>query len=227
MVGAVAFGVAASAPLVVGAVLGAYWGPPESVTSALLAFASGALLTALVYDLFDEAFQIAGLRLAGVGLFAGALTFTAVDLVLERRGSGSGWALLASVVFDGVPENVALGVVLAGGTGSGPLALLAGIAATNLPEAIGGAEDMRDSQSGATAVAVWTGAAVLLAAAVVVGNRAVAGVDEQLLALVRAFAGGAILASIASEILPDAYEGGGPAVALATTLGFVLTFALK
>ncbi len=230
MVSPLVFGVAASLPLVVGAALGAYWGPPKQVTATGLAFASGALIIALAFELFEPAFSQAGLPVAGGGLLAGAVVFTLVDWALQTyAGDTGGWALLASVVLDGVPENAALGVVLVGATQSGPLALLAGIAATNFPESMGGAQDMRENQglSNAQAVAVWTLAAAVLAAAVVLGNLAFAGHGERLLGVVRAFAGGAVLSSIASEILPDAYEEGGPLVALATAAGFLLTFALK
>jgi ZIP family zinc transporter len=55
-------------------------------------------------------------------------------------------ALLAAVTLDGVPENLALGVSLAGeeATGGGSLALLVAIFASNFPEALVGAVAMRD-----------------------------------------------------------------------------------
>lgn len=41
-----------------------------------------------------------------------------------------------------------------------------------------------------------------------------------------AFAAGAVLASLADTLMPEAYEKGGPLVALSTTAGFVLSFVL-
>ncbi len=41
-----------------------------------------------------------------------------------------------------------------------------------------------------------------------------------------AFAAGAVLASLADTLMPEAYERGGPAVALSTAAGFVLSFVL-
>jgi zinc transporter ZupT len=49
---AFAFGLVASSALVIGAVAGAYWTPPRLLLAASLAFASGALITALAFDLF-------------------------------------------------------------------------------------------------------------------------------------------------------------------------------
>ena len=225
------FGVAASSALIVGGVVGAYWRPPQRYVAGGLALSSGALFTALAFDLFQEAFEIGGPVLASGGLLVGASVFTAIEWWLEKHypGGGSGQALLANVTLDGVPENVALGIVLIGGGGTGgALAILAAIFLSNLPEAIGGAKDMTDQgYSKPAAVGLWVGAAVLLAAAVVAGYTVFAGFGETAIATARAFAGGAVLAGIADEILPDAYEEGGPLIALATATGFVVTFLLR
>jgi ZIP family zinc transporter len=44
--------------------------------------------------------------------------------------------------------------------------------------------------------------------------------------VVEAFAAGAVLASLADTLMPQAYEQGGKAVALATAVGFLLAFLL-
>jgi ZIP family zinc transporter len=60
MVSALVFGIIASSSLVIGAVVGACWEPPERVVASALAFASGALITALAFELFQRAFRIGG-----------------------------------------------------------------------------------------------------------------------------------------------------------------------
>ena len=64
------------------------------------------------------------------------------------------------------------------------------------------------------------------AAAVVVGNAALSGVSEEPLSLLLSFAGGAVLASLADTLMPDAYRQGGPLVAFATAAGFLLSSLL-
>jgi zinc transporter ZupT len=59
MLSALLFGVVASSALVIGAVAGAYWRPPRFLLASALAFASGSLITALAYDLFEESFNSA------------------------------------------------------------------------------------------------------------------------------------------------------------------------
>lgn len=63
--------------------------------TAALAFASGALISALAFELFEKSFAMGGAMPAGLGLLAGAATFVAVDSSLDRylsNRSGSCWA---------------------------------------------------------------------------------------------------------------------------------------
>ncbi|KUI27785.1 zinc permease [Mycobacterium sp. IS-1496] len=241
MLTAVYFGVAASSALVFGAAAGARWSPPKRVTGVLLAFASGALISALTFELFEEAFAMAGGWHAGLGLLAGAAAFVTADTLLDRYVSGKagpdvrevassgarrgvGLALLAAVTLDGVPENVALGVSLVGGAS---LSLLAAIFFSNLPESLVGAVAMRNSgMSGRTVVLTWLACAVLLAVAVVLGRATAGTLSEEVLAVALAFAGGAVLASLADTLMPEAFEHGRPLNAFATAGGFFLSFML-
>jgi zinc transporter, ZIP family len=238
---AVLFGLAASSALVIGALFGARWSPPKQVTGVLLAFASGALISALAFELFEESFAMGGPVRAGLGLLAGAATFVTVDTVLDRYVSGRsgpdqrevvtsgarrgvGLALLAAVTLDGVPENLALGVSLVGGVS---LSLLVAIFFSNLPESLVGAVAMRESGLRPRIVVLtWVACAVLLAVAVVLGRGAASGLSEQVLAVALAFAGGAVLASLADTLMPEAFEHGRPLNAFATAAGFFLSFVL-
>jgi ZIP family zinc transporter len=226
---ALLFGLIASSALVIGGVAGAFWRPPRPLVAVALAFASGALITALAFDLFEESFNKGGAWLSWIGLLVGAAAFVAADELLDRHiegGGVSGFAILAAVTLDGVPENMALGVTLLEGTGS--LVLLVAIFASNLPEALGGAVGMRDQgRSGGFVILVWTVTALLLTAAVVVGSAALSNADDRLLSVLLAFAGGAVLASLADTLMPDAYREGGALVAFATAAGFFLSFMIE
>lgn len=229
---AVLFAILASSALPLGSLLGAWLEPPRAVTAALLGFASGALVTAVAFELFDEAFSRGDAWLAGGAFLAGATTFIVVDSWLDRRtahrsatGASVGYAILAGVVLDGVPENAALGVGLI--SGSNP-ALLIAIFASNLPEAIVGSHKMHElGMHRRQVLGVWTVAAVLLGAAVVVGYGALDGVSDRTLAFPLGFAAGAVLASLADTLMPEAFEEGGPWVAWFTSLGFLLSFLIS
>ena len=241
MLTALLFGLAASSALVIGSAIGSRVEPARQVTGVLLAFASGALISALAFELFEEAFHLGGAARSGIGLLAGAATFVAVDTWLDRRVAGHegpdqrevaadgarkavGGALLAAVTLDGVPENLALGVSLVEGAS---ITLLIAIFFSNLPESLVGAAEMRKGGRSPRAVmALWIGCAVLLAGAVVAGRALAEPLSDEVLAIALAYAGGAVLASLADTLMPEAFEHGRPLNAFATAAGFFLSFVL-
>lgn len=262
MVTALWFGIVASSALVIGAVVGARVRLPKRVLAILLSFAAGALITALAFELFEDAYERGGIVRAALGLLVGAIVFAVLSALLDRwaqpgrqarpaaevegsvkldtdaaasdrpastattRGA-AGLALLAAVTLDGVPENLALGVSL-GEAGTGGLALLAAIFVSNLPESLVGASSMRSQgRSTRSIVLLWGACAALLVLAVVLGAGPLANTDPETISLPLAFAAGAVIASLADTIMPEAYEHGGPAVALGTAAGFVLSFVLS
>ena len=229
---AVLFAVIASSALPLGGAIGVWRRPSRAITAALLGFASGALITAVAFELFEDAFHRGGAWRAAIAFLAGATVFILVDSRLEARteqrkaaGAAIGWALLAGVTLDGVPENLALGVSLVEG---GSATLLVAIFASNLPEAIVGAEKMSEAGLGRRQIMlVWTATAALLALAVVLGYGALEGVSENAVAWPLGFAAGAVLASLADTLMPEAFEEGGPRVAHMTALGFLLSFLVS
>lgn len=213
--------------------IGVHRPPAQVVTAALLAFASGALISAVAFELFEDAYEHGGAWRAGAAFLAGATVFIAVDEWLTRRrqrrreaGAAIGFALLAGVTLDGIPENLALGVSLVEGSS---LSLLAAIFLSNLPEAIVGAQKMRAAGvSPRTTQLVWLGTAFLLAVPVLVGYAALDGTSPETLALPLGFAAGAVLASLADTLVPEAFREAreNPAIAYFTALGFLLAFLL-
>jgi ZIP family zinc transporter len=246
---AILFGIAASSALVIGAVVGSLWDPPREVTGVLLAFASGALISALAFELFEEAYHLGGATRSGLALLAGAAAFVAADTWLDRRVTGQagpeqrevaergaeqaptggaqrtmGLALLAAVTLDGVPENLALGVSL---VDDASLALLVAIFFSNLPESLVGAVAMRaGGQHMQSVVTTWALCALLLAIAVVAGRALAEPMSDATLSVALGFAGGAVLASLADTLMPEAFERGKPFTAFACAAGFFLSFIL-
>jgi ZIP family zinc transporter len=231
---AILFALIASVALPVGGWIGAWRPPPRPVTAALLAFASGALITAVAFELFEDAFAHGGAWRAGGAFLAGATVFIVVDTWLEARtertragGGNIGFALLAGVTLDGLPENLAMGVGL---IESGSATLLVAIFASNLPEAIVGAQKMRESGLGPRRIlGIWSTTAVILALAVIVGYGAFGDLGDRALAWPLGFAGGAVLASLADTLMPEAFAEakGNPRIAYFTALGFLLSFLVS
>ncbi|QVT81152.1 hypothetical protein ENKNEFLB_03560 [Nocardioides aquaticus] len=217
----------ASLPLLLGALVGVRWRPPRHLIATALAYAAGALIASVSFELFEPAYQDGGPLRTGAWFAAGALLFVSADYALSRKSAGNpaGWALLAGVTLDGIPENTALGVSLAS---SASVALLVAVFVSNFPEALAGAVTMRSrGRSARSVVALWAGATVLLAAAVVAGRLAFAGASPATLAGPLAFAAGAVLTSVVDTLAPEAFGKGGPWIALASAAGFATGYVLS
>ena len=217
-----------SGALVVGAAWGIYGRLPKRVEGFLVALAGGALLLSVTSELIEPSIEKASVFHAMLGVAAGAIVFAACDyLIDEKWGSDNGGGLLAAITLDGIPENLALGVALIGAGGMEVAALAGSILLSNLPEAAGGARAMADGgQSRRKVMALWIGTAILLSLAAIVGNLALAGVGEGTLAVIRCFAAGAVVASLATEVFPKAFREDRHWAGVATALGVILAFSL-
>jgi ZIP family zinc transporter len=224
--------VIASSALPIGGWIGVWRPPSRQITAGLLAFASGALITAVAFELFQEASHQGGVWRAAVAFLAGATVFIVADTWLDRylegkqNGAALGFALLAAVTLDGLPENLAMGVGL---IESGSAALLVAIFASNLPEAIVGAQKMGEAGVPRRRIMqIWIATGILLAIPVLLGYALLEDVSGSTLALPLGFAGGAVLASLADTLMPEAYHEAheNPAIAYATALGFLVSYVL-
>ncbi len=130
---ALLWGTAAGAALVIGAALSWRWNLPPKLFSSIMSFGAGVLISALAFELVDEAVQGGGLWPTVVGFLAGAVVYVGANMMLARAGAkhrkrsgkqqpsesedpGSGTAIAEGALLDGVPESVVLGVgMLAGG----------------------------------------------------------------------------------------------------------------
>ena len=218
-----------SAALIGGAVWGTYGPLPKRLEGALVAVAGGALIVSVMLELVEPASENLALPTLAFWLMAGAATFAVLNTWVDRRFEGdSGGGLLLAITLDGIPENAALGVALIG-AGVPEVAALAGsIVLSNLPEAAGGARAMAaNGLSKRRTIALWTATALLLAAAAWAGNILLQDAPDSTLSAIRAFAAGAVVASLATEVFPKAYREDNQQAGIAVTLGLVLAFALS
>lgn len=167
---AVLFGVLATSSLVAGGVLGSYWDAPKRVTGVMLAFASGAMVSALAFELFPEAVELGGVAPAGGGLLAGAAVFVVVNTWLDSRVAPPEEASELAEAKDDVPdvEEEAPGelagaalqqrekVQVAAASGVG-LALLAASILDGVPENLALGVSLADQESAGGSLALLAG----------------------------------------------------------------------
>ena len=217
-----------SGALLAGAAWGIFGRLHKGTEGFLVALAGGALLLSVVTELIEPSLDRAGAFHSTAGVALGAIVFAIADYVIDERwGPNSGGGLLAAITLDGIPENLALGVALIG-AGAPEVAALAGsILLSNLPEAAGGARAMaQGGQSKLRVFALWAATATLLSVAALAGNLLLEGASEEWLALIRCFAAGAVIASLATEVFPQAFRDDRHWAGIATALGVILALLL-
>ncbi|MET0449881.1 MAG: ZIP family metal transporter [Aeromicrobium sp.] len=238
-----AWGLLAGGALVVGALVAWFVRVPQTVVAAVMAFGSGVLISALSFDLVDEAERTGGLVPTVLGALGGAGVYVAANVFLARRGAqhrkrsedqqpsedeqaGSGTAIAIGALLDGIPESVVLGVSLLGGGGVG-VPVLAAIFISNLPEGLSSAAGMKRSGRSARYVfGVWIGIAVISGLAGLLGCLLLQDASDQTIAAITAVAAGAILAMVADTMIPEAFEKAHLYAGLLTTIGFLLAFTI-
>src|SRR5690349_6811175 len=81
------WGLLAGGALVVGAAVAWFVPVRRTVVAAVMAFGAGVLISALAFDLVDEAERIGGLRPTLLGFLAGAVAYVGGNLLLARYGA--------------------------------------------------------------------------------------------------------------------------------------------
>ncbi|HEX6868157.1 MAG TPA: hypothetical protein VF119_05095 [Candidatus Limnocylindrales bacterium] len=211
----------AASSLILGALIAMSGRLSTAALALLIGFGSGALISAVAYDLIEEAVAVSATGLSvGFGFVAGALVyFGGAQLIKRMPGSGGGEILLGAVL-DGIPESLVLGLSLVGGGGPS-VAVLVAVFISNVPEAVASSTKMlADDREPAWVVGVWTLVAIASAAAAALGYAAFADASGDVIAFIDAFAAGAILTLLASELLPSAHAERNRFVGLATAAGF-------
>src|SRR5690242_6853765 len=111
----------AGGALVLGALAGWFFALPVRLTAGVMAFGSGVLLSALSFDLMEEARRRGGLLATALGFLVGAVLFSGINMLLAQRGAkhrkrsqghqpsehqheGSGLAIAVGALLDGIPE---------------------------------------------------------------------------------------------------------------------------
>jgi zinc transporter, ZIP family len=238
------WGLLGGGALVIGALIAWFTPVSPKVVASVMAFGSGVLISAVAFDLMEEAARTGGLAATAFGFLGGAVVYLAANLALARHGArhrkrsgdqqpsesqqaGSGMAIAIGALLDGVPESVVLGLGLVGG-GSVSLSVLAAVFISNVPEGLSSAAGMkRNGRSARYVFGVWGGIAVISGLSALLGYAALGGASPEAVAVITAVAAGAILTMIADTMIPEAFEDTHAWTGLITTVGFLTAFAIS
>lgn len=225
MAAALGWGALAASSLVVGALIGLARPWPRQAIGLVLGFGAGALISAVSFELAEQGVKLAGALPVALGLGVGAITYYLASIRVASMGGGA--ALALGAFLDGIPEQMVLGIGLAGGA-SVSAGLLAAIFVSNLPEAIGGATDMRrQMEEGRKVALAWLAIALLCALATAFGYVVADAASDELQGGINGFAAGALLVMLVDSMIPEATEQAGRTTGLVTALGFAVAAGLS
>ena len=240
------WGLVSGSALVLGAAIAWVAPLPQRVIAAVMAIGSGVLISAVAFDLMDEAYAQGGFDATAAGFLGGALVYTLANIAVSRRGArhrkrsgsnpderqpaahaDSGAALAIGALLDGIPESVVIGVSLLDGGGVS-MVTVAAVFLSNVPEGLSSAAGMK--KAGRTppyVFGVWGGIALASGAAAMLGYAALGSAGDDVIAAVTATAAGAILAMLVDTMIPEATEETHEYSGLIAVAGFLAAFVLS
>lgn len=234
------WGFLAGGALVIGAAIGYFFNVPQRLVAGIMAFGSGVLISALSFELMEEAFRRGGFDSTALGFVGGAAVFTLVNIILSKKGAknrkrsgeqqnsdeGSGAAIAVGALLDGIPESIVIGLSMLTGKGVS-LVAVAAIFLSNLPEGLSSSAGMKKAGRTAKYVfGIWMTIALASAIAAIIGFTTFSGFSEKVVAATNATAAGAILAMLADTMIPEAFEVAHNFTGLITVIGFLVAFLL-
>jgi ZIP family zinc transporter len=233
------WGTLAASSLVIGAVVALLFRLGLRTIGLIMGFGSGVLISAVAFDLVQEAVDTSsGHGWVVGGFFAGCLVFFGGDSLIGRMGGslrkdpdgsqegGSALSIVLGSVLDGIPESMVIGLTIFEGGAVGA-AYLAAVFISNLPESISSTSGLATSGWKKSRILwMWIAIALISGLASLAGYGLFQNSSPDTTAFVLAFAGGAILTMLAETMMPEAYEHGGKWVGVVTTLGFAVAFTI-
>ncbi|HLO57483.1 MAG TPA: hypothetical protein VK179_01975 [Bacteroidales bacterium] len=237
------WGLVAGSALMIGAFTGFYFKIHYRVIASVMAFGSGVLISALSFDLMDEAFKRGGIDSSAIGFISGALIYTGINYLLSLKGAkhrkrsghqqpkadgedDKGLALAVGALIDGIPESIVIGLTMLKGGNVSTVAVIA-IFMSNLPEGLSSAAGMKKAGRSALYIfGVWGSIALISGLASLAGFTLFSGFSPDVIAFSTALAAGAILAMIVDTMIPEAYENTHNFAGLITVVGFITAFFL-
>jgi ZIP family zinc transporter len=232
------WGFVAASALLLGSALGWFIRFPPKAVAYVMAFGSGVLLAALSFDLVGDALEEAGIVWVAGGFMVGATGFSLINHWLnapvkhrkrsqQPAANNTGMAIAAGTLLDGLPESMAIGLLVASG-GKLSLATIAAIFISNIPEALSSTAGMRRAgHNGWFMVRLWGGMALLSGVFAIIGSVFFGDAPVHVRAVITCIAAGGIFAMVVETMIPEAFAETHELSGLIAALGFMVAVAMQ
>lgn len=204
----------------------------------IMAFGTGVLIGAASYELLGDAVYKGGIIVTSIGFVTGAAVFTLLDYLVSKRGASHrkrsghkntknvGMAIFIGTILDAIPESIMIGASLLGGN-SVSFLLVVAIFISNIPEGLSSTVGMKNSGYSKMKIFIlWSSVMIISALASWSGYFFLANASDAFMSGIAAFAGGGIIAMVASTMMPEAFEDSGPTTGLITAIGLLVSLIM-
>ncbi len=234
------WGFVAGSALLLGAFFGYYFKLPQRLVASIMAFGAGVLMSAVSFELLDEAYALGGPTHLVAGFLIGATIFTLANIYLARKGAkhrkrsvkpgdndNNAMAIAAGSVIDGVPESIALGLTMIGG-GAVSTATLVAIFLSNIPEGLSSSAGMKkEGWKPVKVFSLWLIIAIVTSISSLVGFTVFSHLPVEATAVTLSIAAGGILAMLVDTMIPEAFSETHNLAGMVTVIGFAISFILS
>ena len=230
--------------LLVGSVIGYFGKLNQRVVAGVMAFGSGALISALSFELVEKAYQKGGIQFTVIGFLLGAFVYSVANFYVSKYGAkhrkrsnilhksntdefrNNDWSIAIGALIDGIPESIVIGLSMIKG-GAISIVMIAAVFVSNIPEGLSSSAGMRkNKKSWQYVLMIWVSIAVISAVCSSAAFLFLQDLNIRIIALIIASAAGAILAMIVDTMIPEAFAETHNFAGLITVIGFLCAFLL-
>lgn len=237
------WGFIAGSALLIGAAVGYFARISPRGIAAAMSFGSGALISALSFELLEKTYERSGFDAAAIGFITGAAVYTVANWWVSLKGAryrkrsngrqiseeeekGSGLAIAIGSFLDNIPESLAIGLSMISGTVSSVIVIAVFI--SNLPEGLSSVSGMKKAgRSAAYIFVVWGFIALTTGTSSLAGYVLFRDLSPEIVSAITSMAAGAILAMLADTMIPEAFSEEHTFAGLITVVGFLASFMLS
>lgn len=230
--------------LLLGSFIGYFLKLNQRIIAGVMAFGSGALISALSFELLEKAYHKGGILGTAIGFVLGALIYSIANYFVSRYGAKhrkrsnlrnrvkadefihNDWSIAIGALIDGIPESIAIGISMING-GVVSAVTIAAVFISNVPEGLSSSAGMKkNGKSWRYVLTIWGGIALISAITSGVSYLFFQDLSNGVFAILIAVAAGAILAMIVDTMMPEAFEETHNFAGFITVIGFLCAYML-